>query len=193
MGKSAPKIGILGGTFDPIHCGHLILAEFAIENFMLDKIIFIPINIPSHKNKPQAPAKHRYNMIKLAIQDNPAFEVSMLEIKRGGISYSYETLEQLHATCKKTNFYFILGADAFNELETWKKYSVLVKQSDFVVATRNGVKIKKLPNARAFKLPIPKIDISASEIRSRIKNNLSIKYLVPERIRDYIQAYNLYK
>jgi len=193
MDKSGSKIGILGGCFDPVHIGHFILAQYAIDQFNLKKILFIPANIPPHKKKLYASADHRYNMLKLAVLDNPKFEVSKIEIKRKGISYSYDTLKELIEKYPRAEFNFILGADAFRELETWKNYSRLIEMAEFIVAGRANSDIKRLPCVNMKKLIMPKIAISASYLRQRSANGLSIRYLTPDKSADYINTYNLYR
>jgi len=193
MDKSGSKIGILGGCFDPVHIGHFILGQYALDQFNLKKILFIPANIPPHKKILYASSHHRYNMLKLAVLDNPKFEVSKTEIKRKGISYSYDTLKELIKKDPRAEFYFILGADAFRELETWKKYSQLIKMASFIVAGRANSDIKKLPFVDMKKLIMPKIPISASYLRQRVARGLSIRYLTPDKVADYINTYNLYR
>ncbi len=193
MDKSGNKIGILGGCFDPVHIGHFILAQYALDQFGLKKILFIPSNIPPHKKILYASSHHRYNMLKLAALDNPEFEVSKIEIKKKGVSYSCDTLKELIEKYPRAEFYLILGADAFRELETWKNYAQLIKMTNFIVAGRADSGIKKLPRVNMKKLIMPKISISASYLRQRVVRGLSIRYLTPDKVRDYINTYNLYR
>ncbi len=192
MDKSENRIGILGGSFDPIHIGHLILAEYALTECKLDKILFIPNRIPNLKQPPQASARHRYQMIKLAIQDNPKFEVSDIEIKREGISYSYDTVTALKKKFKNDKLFFIIGSDAYNSLPKWKNFKKLITEIEFIVAIRPGSKIKKIPQIKFQLLNIPEIAISSSYIRKRVKKGRSIRYLVPDRVWQYICEYKLY-
>lgn len=183
----------MGGSFDPVHIGHLILAEYALVNFALSKIIFVPNHLPPHKEAAVANSQERYNMLKLAIMDNPRFEVSELELKRKGVSYTYDTLLELKRELPGAKLYFILGADAYSELETWKNYPELIKLTEFIVASRPGTKLKKLAGVKVHKLSMPEIEISSSYLRERAKAKLSFRYLVPERVRDYILNYKLYR
>ncbi|MDP8233254.1 MAG: nicotinate-nucleotide adenylyltransferase [Candidatus Saelkia tenebricola] len=193
MGKSGNKIGILGGCFDPVHIGHLILGQYALNKFKLEKILFIPSNIPPHKKKTHISSYHRYNMLKLAVLDNPKFEVLRIEIKRTGVSYSYDTLKELIKKYPQTEFYFILGSDAFKEIGTWKNYSKLIKIAGFIVAGRENFDIKNPVDVKMEKLIMPKISISSSYLRKRVKDNKSIRYLMSDKTVDYINAYNLYR
>jgi len=193
MARSENNFGILGGSFDPIHMGHLILAEYALEEYALDKIIFIPNRIPNLKNPPQASARHRYLMVKLAIQDNPRFEISGMEMNRKGISYTYDTIIQLKKKFKNTRFFFIIGSDAYGQLPQWKNFKKLIKEIEFIVAARSDAKVKKIPGIKFQVLNIPEVTISSSYIRERLKRGLSIRYLVPDRVWKYIREFNLYR
>ncbi|MDD5613613.1 MAG: nicotinate-nucleotide adenylyltransferase [Candidatus Omnitrophica bacterium] len=191
--KPGSKVGILGGSFDPPHIGHFVLAECALTALKLDRVIFVPLSIPPHKKLPQANPTDRYRMLRLAAIDNPVFGVSDIEIKRKGPSYSYDTILKLKKDNPDTTFYFILGADAFNGLKSWKNYDGLVDLVDFIVAVRTRTKIVNLKRARFHKIKIPRIDISSSSIRDMVKNGLPIRFLVPETVRGYISQHNLYR
>ncbi len=188
------RIGILGGTFNPIHIGHLILAEEALSKLCLDKVIFVPTFIPPHKSEEELiDANHRYRMIELAIKDNPAFEVSDIELRRKGKSYSVDTLKQFKKRFGKfTKLFFITGSDSLGELFSWKDINDIFKLSQFVVANRPGYPFKELPKHAEIVLITP-IEVSSSEIRKRIREDLSIKYLVPDSVRNYINKKRLYK
>jgi nicotinate-nucleotide adenylyltransferase len=192
MDKSESKIGILGGCFDPIHIGHLILAEGALQEYGLDRVIFIPNNVPPHKDKVFSSASHRLNMVRLAVMDNPKFEVSDIEIKREGPSYTYDTMQSLKQIYPNSKLYFLIGADAFAELKTWKNWEELIKMVEFIVATRPNSDIVEIEGAKINRLSLPAIDISSSFIREAIKEGRSIRYLVPDRVRDYIYTNKLY-
>lgn len=187
------RIGILGGTFDPIHVGHLILAQEAIEELSLAKIIFVPCHSPPHKVlKGMADAEDRYQMAVLATQANLSLEVSRVEIERGGTSYSAETLRELRREFgKDVDFFFITGSDSLEELISWKDIADIFKLAQFVVAQRPGYPIKELPEGAQI-IPIASIEISSSMIRQRIKEGRSIRYLVPEPVREYIIQKKLY-
>ena len=193
MDRLENKIGILGGSFDPVHLGHLVLAEYALTECKLDKVLFIPNRIPNLKQPPQATAHHRYRMVKLAIQDNPRFEISDIEIKREGISYTYDTVIALKKKLKNAKLFFIIGSDAYNSLPKWKNFKKLIAEIEFIVAIRPDSKIKKIPQVKFQVLSIPEIAISSSYIRERVEKGMSIRYLVPDGVWQYICEYKLYK
>ncbi len=184
------RIGILGGVFDPIHLGHLFLAEQAREQLALAKVIFIPSFISPHKKEVVSPYK-RYKMLYLAISKNPFFEISLLEIKRKGVSYSIDTIEEIRKKYKEDEFFFILGSDSWYQFSSWKDNNKLLKLVRIAVMERRGFPIKKnrtISNIQGEVLPI-----SSSQIRERTKQNKSICYLVPENVRRYILKKGLYK
>ncbi|CCQ92623.1 putative nicotinate-nucleotide adenylyltransferase [[Clostridium] ultunense Esp] len=198
------KIGIMGGTFDPIHNGHLILAEYARTTFGLDKILFIPTGKPPHKDKDSISSNsHRYNMTLFAINSNPYYLISSIEIQRESIAYTIDTIKYLKSKFNYTDFYFILGSDSLYQIHKWKDYKELLGLCNFIVAKRQDldndnlkVKIKELSELYGSPLSIlesPLIDISSTEIRNRVKKGLSIKYLVPESVEQYIEKNKLYK
>lgn len=187
------KIGILGGTFNPIHIGHLILAEEAKERMKLDKIIFVPTYLPPHKdNIGIVDAQERLAMIKLAISGNKSFSVSDIEIKRDGRSYTIDTLREFKKKFPKEEFYFIIGSDLLNYLEEWKDLKQIISLVKFVAVTRPGYPLDKIPSYIQT-MPIRAIDVSAFQIRQRIKEGKSFRYLVPEKVYDYINKKGFYK
>lgn len=198
------KIGIMGGTFDPIHLGHLAIAEEVREEMNLDKIIFIPTGIPPHKNNEYiTSAKHRYAMTLLATIDNPRFETSMLEINRPGKSYTIDTVNQLSNYYKNdVDLYFIIGADSVFHILKWKKSDELLTKCKFVAISRPGYDNEKLKREidnlyKTYGTSIKVIstmylNISSTMIRERLKNGKSIKYLVPNAVEDYIRKNKLY-
>jgi len=202
---NAEKIGLLGGTFNPIHCGHLIIAESIRESFGLDKIIFIPSGLPPHKDVSEVSgAEHRINMVKLAIESNTKFEVSSMEADRKGYTYTIDTLTELKAGSDSTKrFIFIIGADNVPELVTWKNYRQVLEMCEFVAAYLPGINMDETKksveqlerdcNAKITVAPVPLIDISSTDIRRRVKEGRSIKYLVPEKVEEYIIRNNLYR
>ncbi len=194
----------MGGTFDPIHNGHLILAEYARTTFGLDKILFIPTGKPPHKDKDSISSNsHRYNMTLFAINSNPYYLISSIEIQRESIAYTIDTIKYLKSKFNYTDFYFILGSDSLYQIHKWKDYKELLGLCNFIVAKRQDldndnlkVKIKELSELYGSPLSIlesPLIDISSTEIRNRVKKGLSIKYLVPESVEQYIEKNKLYK
>jgi len=187
------KIGILGGTFNPVHIGHLILAEEAREKLKLDKILFIPTAIPPHKDSSNiAPASDRLKMLRLAIKGNKFFGVCDIEIKRKGRSFTIDTLKELKAQYGQDELYFIIGSDLLKYLNEWKDLSQIVKMVNFVAATRPGYSLEQIPQYIQT-LPIRAVDVSGFEVRRCIQENKSFGYLVPDKVFDYIKKRKLYK
>lgn len=188
------RIGILGGTFNPIHIGHLAIAQTAQEKFQLEKVIFVPSNLPPHRKILRlASAKQRYDMVRLAVKNNPLFEVSDFEIKKKGKSYSIDTVQHFEEVfAGKTKLFFIVGADNFLELKTWRRIDEILKIVTFIVVNRPGYDIPKT-RIKHHSVIMPGMDIAASYIRKRIKQEKSIKYLVPESVFRYINQHKLYQ
>ncbi len=186
------KIGILGGTFNPVHIGHLILAEEAREKLYLDKVIFVPAFLPPHKdNSDVAPAPDRYKMARLAIFGNRNFCVSDIEIKRNGRSYTIDTIREFKKVYPNDELYFVIGSDLLKYLDEWKDLSEILKMVKFIVATRPGYPLEKIPSYIST-MPIRAVDVSAFEIRNCVKENKSFRYLVPEVVYRYIKRKKLY-
>jgi nicotinate-nucleotide adenylyltransferase len=187
------KIGILGGTFNPIHIGHLILAEEAREKLKLDRIIFVPTYLPPHKdNSDIAPASARLAMLRLAIKANQYFLASDVEIKRNGRSYTIDTIKEFKKIYPKDELYFITGSDLLKYLEEWKDLREVIKLVKFIVATRPGYPLEDFPSYIST-VAIRAVDVSAFEIRSCIKENKSFRYLVPDAVFNYINKNKLYR
>jgi nicotinate-nucleotide adenylyltransferase len=187
------RIGILGGTFNPIHIGHLILAEEARERLGLGKVIFVPTYLPPHKdNSDIAPCQHRLTMIKLATSGNKYFSVSDIEIKRNGLSYTIDTLREFENLYPKDELYFIIGSDLLKYLDEWKDLNEIIKMVRFIVVTRPAYPLEKIPSYIST-VPIRAVDISAFEIRRCIKESRSFRYLVPEAVFKYIVKNKLYR
>ena len=165
------KIGILGGTFNPIHLGHLILAEEAREKLGLNKIILVPTYLPPHKDISDiAPAKDRMSMLNLAISSNRYFSTSDIEIKRDGLSYTIETIKELKKRFAADDLYFIIGSDLLTYLAGWKDLSEIIKTVRFVAATRPGYPLDEIPSYIST-LAIRAVDISGFQIRNCVKEN----------------------
>lgn len=187
------RIGVLGGTFDPIHNGHLYLAKKVMRRFCLDKIIFIPTYLTPHKTgRKITPTQHRYNMVRLALSGIKNFEVSDIEIKRKGKSYSVDTLRQLRKRFgPKTEIFFITGSDSLKDLDKWKGLDEILKLCRFVVVERPGFDIDS-PMQGFIIVNINAKNIAASAIRKSLKNGRSITRLVPAKVKAYIKSHGLY-
>jgi len=187
------KIGILGGTFNPVHIGHLILAEEVREKLGLSKVIFVPAYLPPHKeNSDIAQAKDRLEMVKLAIRTNKFFQASDMEIKRDGRSYTIDTVKEFKKLYPRDEMYFITGSDLLKYLEEWKDLNEIIQLVKFVVATRPGYPLEKIPSYIKT-IGIRAVDVSAFEIRNCIKENKSFRYLVPEAVEAYINKKGIYR
>ena len=197
------KIGILGGTFNPIHLGHLITAQDALEQLGLERVIFIPSATPPHKVVDKlASARDRLQMIKLAIRGNDWFNVDDIEIKRGGKSYSVDTLTELKRRDPRAMFYFIIGADSLRELHLWWEAQRLVSLCTFVTVPRPGFEPKPVVDPRLGGATRRRLrqqvlrghacDIASRDIRARVASGRSIRYLVPDAVRLYIVRRRLY-
>jgi len=198
------RVGILGGTFDPIHTGHLIIAEMARQDHSLDKVLFIPAGHPPHKMKTSiTPAKDRLKMVQLATESNPYFIVDDIEIKKDKISYTVDTLRDLKLSYpSNTEFSFIIGADSLVELKGWKDPQQILDLCKILVYVRNGVdkaivqsEISKLEKDFGAQVDIvegPAIDISSSLIREMIRKGVSARYIIPKVVEEYISKVSLY-
>ncbi len=187
------KIGILGGTFNPVHIGHLILAEEVREKIGLSKVFFVPAYFPPHKNNFDiAQALDRYKMISAAIKGNRHFIVSDAEIKREGKSYTIDTVREFKKRYPKDEFFFIAGSDMLKYLDAWKDLPEIIKLVKFIVATRPGYPLESLPSYIST-ISIRAVDVSAFEIRQAIKEDKSFRYLVTEAVYKYIVKNGLYK
>jgi nicotinate-nucleotide adenylyltransferase len=209
---STPRVGIFGGTFNPIHVGHLRAAEEVAEQLELERVVFVPSAEPPHKAggayDPLAPARHRLAWARLAVEDNPLFEVDPLEVERGGTSYSVDTLRSLGERIAPQRPVFLIGCDAFALLGTWKDPQTLLTLAHFAVTTRPPVSSGRLgdwlpacvrddvviePDGRSGRhrragtwlrvVEISALDVSSSDIRSRLRDGRSVRYLLPEAVR----------
>ncbi|MCE9615438.1 MAG: nicotinate-nucleotide adenylyltransferase [Lentisphaerae bacterium] len=200
------RIGILGGTFNPIHVGHLILAQSALETFELSTVLFIPCATPPHKSATDLlPGKHRLAMIERAIEWNPFFESSDQELQRPGISYAVDTVATLSRQYPDASLFFIIGADTLRELHKWRQIYDLLAICRFITFGRPGAELASVATADlGLDPPWPDrlrkdltvgrhIDISSTDIRYRVAEGLSIRYLVPPEVEMYIAEHGLYR
>ncbi|MGO1527547.1 MAG: nicotinate-nucleotide adenylyltransferase [Senegalia sp. (in: firmicutes)] len=202
--RKIKRIGIMGGTFNPIHIGHLIIAEETRKKFNLDKVIFIPTGSPPHKDKTKLiPALDRYIMTILATIKNKYFTVSDIETNRIGTSYTIDTLKELNVIYKDSELFFITGADSILDIENWKDTEELLNICTFIAATRPGYnldevnfqidKLEKKYNKKISFLTIAPMDVSSSQIRKRIKENKTIKYMTSDSVINYIVEKEFYR
>jgi nicotinate-nucleotide adenylyltransferase len=210
------RIGLFGGTFNPVHLGHLRSAEEIREKFNLSKIIFVPSRIPPHKKTRITPSELRFEMVKLSTLGNPFFEVSEIELQRPGNSYFFETLDYFNNLFEnRTELFFIMGLDAFREIRTWKKYPHFFSACNFIIMSRPGADHSTLENVipldanHLFRLEKEKqryvhtsghtlsfckislLEISSTAIRKNISEGKTIKYLVPDSVEQYIRDHEL--
>lgn len=197
------KVGIMGGTFNPIHQGHLILAEQAYEQFGLDHVLFMPSKNPPHKNKSELLSdEHRTNMVMLAINKNPHFAISTLELEREGTTYTADTLNYLTKKHSDTMYYFIVGADSLFSMQNWMEPQTIFHLSTIIVAGRDTTNVEvenhieylnKTFGAHILQLSMPNIEISSRIIRERIAENKTIRYFIPDEVIAYIKKNSLYE
>jgi nicotinate-nucleotide adenylyltransferase len=198
----AEAVGIMGGTFDPVHLGHLVAAEEARVRFGLARVIFVPNGSPPHKKAYDVtPAERRYDMVVLATASNPAFEASRIELDRPGPSYTIDTLQAFRSQLGPgARLHFITGADAVLELLTWREPERILQSCELIAVTRPGYDLRRLGEAlgpdllaRIHTLEVPAVDISSTELRKRAAAGESLRYLTPHPVVRYIVAHNLYR
>ena len=196
------RLGVLGGTFDPVHLGHLILAEVGREQLRLGRVLFVPAGQPWRKaGRAVAAAEYRLAMLRLATRGHPAFEVSSIELERAGPTYTVDTLEALRRENPGAELFFLVGIDALLDLPNWREPGRIVELATLAVAQRPGERLDlgevsdRLPEvaSRLVQLEMPLIDISASAIRERVRKGFSIRYLVPDAVEAYIREHGLYR
>ncbi|MBD1382072.1 nicotinate-nucleotide adenylyltransferase [Metabacillus arenae] len=186
------KIGILGGTFDPPHYGHLLIASEVLSSLKLDQIWFMPNHTPPHKlNGAHSASAHRVKMIEKAIEGNQSFKVQTIELEREGRSYTYDTMMLLKESYPDTSFYFIIGADMIEYLPKWHKINQLLNIVTFVGVLRPGYKSET--NYPVFMVKVPQFDVSSTMIRERIINRMQTNYLLPDSVISYIKENKLYE
>jgi len=196
--NSAPRLGLYGGTFDPIHLGHLIVAEQARAELALQRVFFVLTPQPPHKSGAAiSPVEHRLNMLKLALKDNSHFEASTVEVERPGVSYTVDTLRHFRAQAEfaEAELFLIIGADSLLELKNWREPQAIIHLARLAVYSRPGLDLHgAVPQfmQHTHLLNGPQVEISATDIRQRCSHGLSIRYLVPESVRNYILENRLY-
>ncbi len=205
MESTRRKIGIMGGTFDPIHVGHLILGEKAYEEFELDEVWFIPSGNPPHKREREGRASdlQRLEMVRRAVEGNPHFACSDMEMKEEGYSYTYLTLQRLAAKYPDTDFYFIIGADSLFDFDDWREPQIICDHCILVCATRDHAseealteriqEVSRKYHGRVLRLHTMNIDISSSLMREWIKSGKSIRYYTPDAVMNYISENHIYE
>lgn len=189
------KLGVMGGTFDPIHIGHLASASEAMGALNLDEVVFVPA-LPSHKSKPLTLAEHRFEMVKLAVAQNPKFSVSRVDLDRGRPTFTVDTLTDLKAARgPEVELYFITGADIVSNLPSWDRSDELFELANFVGVSRSGhtLSLDGLPEGKVTSVEIPALAMSSTEIRARLKEDRPIWYWLPVPVIDYIGEHNLYE
>lgn len=187
------RIGVFGGTFDPPHVGHLLVASAAFDELKLDRLIFIPASRPPHKPGVSASAEQRMRMTRAAVGDDSRFEVSDLELRREGVSYSVDTLRSLHGSNPEAELVFLLGVDQFRALPTWREPDEVAKLATLAVMKRGGEAVEVDTRYPWTAVDVPRIDLSSTEIRERVWNGRSIRYFVPDAVFDIVGHENLYK
>ena len=200
MVGTGKRLGVMGGTFDPIHHGHLVTAQEALHQFDLDEILFVPTGQPWMKaDREVTPAEHRYLMTVIATASDPRFGVSRIEIERNGPTYTVETLQELRRTADgEVELFFITGADAMLEILQWKDPDEVLAQAHFIAATRPGYDLARFEqqapssHPRVSVMQIPALAISSTDIRRRVAAGLPIRYLVPDAVVTYIRKTGLY-
>lgn len=191
------KVGIMGGTFDPLHIGHMMAAETARESYGLQEVWFMPSHIPPHKHEAGATGEDRLAMVQEAVKDHPSFGILDWEVVRGGVSYTLETVISLQEEYPQHEFYFIVGADMVQYLPKWQGIEELVKRLIFIGVGRPGTPLDLglLPGfiaERVLLADMPLVDLSSTMLRARAAEGKSIRYMVPDAVFDYVQRSGLY-
>ena len=194
------RLGVMGGTFDPIHYGHLVTAEEALVQFGLDAVVFVPTGRPWMKQgREVSPAEDRYLMTVIATASNPRFQVSRIDVDREGQTYTVDTLRGLAAENPDAELYFITGADAMLEILEWKDPEEILTLAHFIAATRPGYDLARFDSttiaghANVSLMSIPALAISSTDVRERIRDGRPIRYLVPEGVKSYVEKAGLYR
>jgi nicotinate-nucleotide adenylyltransferase len=196
MTQRRPRLGVMGGTFDPIHHGHLVAASEVAANLDLDEVVFVPTGHPTFKqDQDVTPAEHRYLMTVIATASNPRFTVSRVDVDRAGLTFTVDTLRELHAARPDAELFFITGADAIEQILSWKTPDELFDMAHFVAVNRPGHTLSTdgLPADRVSQQEIPALAISSSDVRARARAGAPVWYLVPDGVVQYIAKHGLYR
>lgn len=190
----AARIGVMGGTFDPIHHGHLVAASEVARAFDLDEVVFVPTGVPWQKSD-VSPSEDRYLMTVIATASNPQFTVSRVDIDRGGATYTVDTLRDLHAERPDAELFFITGADAIAQILSWRDHDGLWDLAHFVAVSRPGhvLNVAGLPSDNVSVLEVPALAISSTDCRARVSEGHPVWYLVPDGVVQYIAKHHLYR
>jgi len=191
----AERLGVLGGTFDPVHSGHVLLAQAVLERLPLDRVLFVPAADPPHKRSLVASAAHRFEMVRLALEDLDGMAASRAELDRDGPSYTVETLRHFRSHYADSELYLIIGADNIADLPTWHDPEGILELATVVSGSRDE---QALPQdakfgSRILRVPTPTYDISSTDIRQRLLQGLPVRYLVPEAVERYLATHGLYQ
>ena len=190
------RVAIFGGTFDPIHLAHLILAERAREELALDQVIFLPAAVPPHKqDRGITDGKFRREMIDIAIAGNPTFVTSDLELKRTGVSYTVDTLRDMAEAHPAAELFLVVGGDMLADIPNWREPDEIVRRVTLIVGARPGHEVPSppLPEARIRIVTMPLLEVSSTDIRQRVAARQSIRYMIPAGVEAYIHAHQLYR
>ncbi|WP_309067861.1 nicotinate-nucleotide adenylyltransferase [Microbacterium sp.] len=192
--RRPPRIGVMGGTFDPIHHGHLVAASEVAQSFDLDEVVFVPTGQPWQKQE-VSPAEQRYEMTVIATASNPRFTVSRVDVDREGLTYTVDTLRDLKAERPEAELFFITGADAVAQILSWRNHDELWDLAHFVAVSRPGhvLDIQGLPSGEISQLEIPALAISSTDCRDRVSRGHPVWYLVPDGVVQYIAKHHLYR
>lgn len=185
------RIGLYGGTFNPVHNAHLLVADQVGKTLCLDRVLLMPDMIPPHVDRKHAiAAEYRVDMLKLAIKDNPFLGLELAEIERGGVSYTYDTVQKLKEKHPDVDYYFIIGGDMVDYLPKWYRIHDLLKIVNFVGVRRPGA--QNTSDYPVIWVDVPEVDFSSSDIRQRLHDGRSVKYMVPSLVEKYIKEHQLY-
>lgn len=204
MNIKAHKVGIFGGTFNPIHYGHLMIADNACEQFGLEKVLFMPTGHAPHKEfMGKDMSEHRCKMVEIAIADNPMFDISYREIESESVNYTYNTLRQLNEEYTDTRFYFILGADSLFDFDLWMHPELICREAVILAAVRDELNEKMVDDQVLYltkkfqgeihRLNTPNFNVSSKSIRERIRKKQTIRYMIPDQVAEYIEKYSIYQ